>query len=90
MDSILQLASITRPCNSCGGTFTVTLYDIVIERRLQQEWRPARMCSSCSVEDTFLLNTLPVEALENIAGEWERVAAAAQEKGIDIQLGQSA
>lgn len=89
MDSILQLASIARPCNSCGGTFTVTLHDIVMERRLQQDWRPARTCSSCSVEDTFLLNTLPVEALENIAVEWERVAEAAREKGVDIQLGRA-
>jgi hypothetical protein len=87
MDNILQLASIARPCNSCGGTFTVTLHDIVMERRLQQDWSPARACSSCSVEDTFLLNTLPVEALENIAVEWERVAEVARGKGVDIQLG---
>lgn len=89
MDSILQLASIARPCNSCGGTFTVTLHEIVMEHRLRNEWKPARTCSSCSVENTFLLNTLPVEALETIAVEWERVAEAAREKGVDIQLGPS-
>jgi hypothetical protein len=86
MDSILTRAYVERPCNHCGGTLRVSLYDVLSEYRLSAEVNAARPCSSCSVENTFLLGHLPEDALTQIQAAWEILAEAAEGSGIEIQL----
>ncbi len=74
-------------CAHCGDRYRVTLYDVLFEHRVQQEWQPMRPCSSCAVENTFLLDAIPEDALHQIEEAWGQVVEAARRKGIDLRLG---
>ena len=82
-DSLLRYAYIEQPCNACGGSYRVSLQEILMEHRLHDEWQPARPCGTCSLESRQLMWRIPPELVESLGAAWERVAQAAE----DVQLG---
>ncbi len=88
MESILNQAFVERPCHNCGGRYRVTLYDVLQEHRLRQEWSPVRSCSSCAVDNHFLLDSFPADALRAIDEYWEKVAQAARDHEIELRVGE--
>ena len=87
MDSLLRLAYFERPCNACGGSFRVTLHDILEEQQVHREWQPARVCSVCSFENRPVLSAIPEDLLQNLSEAWERVVEAATEAKLELRLG---
>ena len=87
MDSLLRYAYIEQYCNACGGSYRVTLYEALIEHRVQREWESGRRCSHCAVEASSLFASVPAELIEDLDASWERVAGAAAGAGLDLKAG---
>jgi hypothetical protein len=73
MDSLLRYAYVEEPCNSCGGHFTTTLLDALMEHRLHKEWNPPRPCSVCAGENSAFSARLSRELLEQLDSAWQAV-----------------
>lgn len=88
MTNLLQLAYVETPCNSCGGTYRVTLYDMLMEHRLQDEWVPGRPpCTVCSTENQPLMSEISPDLIRNLNVAWEQLSSAAMESKVDLRVG---
>ena len=87
MENLLQHAYVEQHCNACGGSYRVTLYDALAERRVQEEWQSGRNCSLCSVPDSPAVSAIPAELVENLNDAWEEVVRAAAAARVDLQVG---
>lgn len=86
MTSLLQCAYVEQRCNACGGRYHLTLAELLMERRVERDWQPARPCSLCAGDGGQQLPAIPVELLEELESSWQRVAAAAAQTGVDLQV----
>jgi hypothetical protein len=85
MDNLLRHAYVEQPCATCGESYRVTLYDVLLEHRVRQEWHPQRPCSSCAVENTFLLGAIPTSALDQIDRAWSEIVETARARDISLR-----
>lgn len=83
MTNLLQAASFERRCPVCGGTYRVSLYDILQQHRLGAQWESARPPHQ---EELVLPAAVPVVELEELAQAWDRVAAELHEKGLAFDI----
>lgn len=90
MQELLQCASVERRCNACGGTYRITLYEMLMEHRTHAESPPVRRCSICSLEERPAMWTIPAPLLDDLERAWEAVRAAADDAGVDLKLGTAA
>lgn len=83
---VLLAAHIHQRCHECGGSYRVTLHDLLAEHRLLKEWSPARSCSACSTDFYLLLQSIPQKAIESLDEAWRDVVRAAEDSGLTLQL----
>lgn len=86
-DSLLRYAYVERRCNACGGSYRVTLEEMLKEHQVQSEWRSTRPCSVCSIENRPLMSAIPSELIADLSQAWERVAHAAEKVQFDLRVG---
>jgi hypothetical protein len=88
MESILQYAYFERTCPACGGSFALTMLDIVNEYQVHREWQPGRPpCSICAFESRGLLTALPEPVVANLAQAWAEVVRASATAGLELHVG---
>jgi len=69
MERLLDHVFVSRRCNACGGSYDVTLFDVLRAQRLEEEWNPR--CKECAPQFDSLLRQLPREQLEAVSRAWE-------------------
>lgn len=74
-------------CNVCGESYPLTLYEILLEQRAQQEWQSPRPHGETGVGFDSVLQAVPADQLETIAAAWERLLTTLDEKGMTVQIG---
>lgn len=87
MQNLLQYAYVEKRCNQCGGSYHITLYEMLMEHRANDEGPAARGCSVCSLEARQVMWTIPAGLLEELETAWEAVRAAAEEAHAGLKLG---
>lgn len=85
MSNLLRCAYVERPCHACGGSFRVTLHEMLMEHRVNREWESTRKCSVCSLENRQLMWVVPPELLENLERAWQDTLEAAEKAGVELQ-----
>lgn len=87
MDNILRHAFVRRRCNECGGSYNVTLYDVLQEQRVLDEWHSARpSCPSCSREFDQMVHQIPRASLETLASAWKDVEEHLAKHDVQLEL----
>ncbi|MCK9519874.1 MAG: hypothetical protein M0R74_12755 [Dehalococcoidia bacterium] len=87
MDNILRHAFVKRHCNECGGSYNVTLYDVLQEQRVLDEWQSGRpSCAGCSRELDQMVHQIPRESLESLAAAWDAVTQKLEQHSVEIEL----
>jgi len=86
-DDLLLAAYVDQHCHECGGSYRVTLYDLLAEHRLLKEWVPARSCTACSTDLFLLLQSIPESALASLEQAWREVVQAAETSGVALRVG---
>ena len=88
MDSILRYAYFERKCPACGGSYALTMLDIVNEYQVRREWQSGRPpCSVCSFESRQLLTALPEQVVTNFAQVWAELVRASAAAGLELHVG---
>ena len=87
MNSLLSCAFFEQRCNACGGSFRVSLQQVLMEHRVNHEWQSPHPCSVCSIENRQAMWAIPVTVIEELERAWERVASAAERAGIPLVVG---
>lgn len=67
MTDLLTSVYFTEYCNACGQTYPVTLYEILKEQRLDEEWERARPCEVCDRQRSRLVDAVPQRELAEFA-----------------------
>jgi hypothetical protein len=86
MNSLLRCAYIEERCNSCGGNYRVTLYDMLLEHNVGREWQSPRPCSVCSVESLQYMALIPEALLRRLDRAWTGIAQTATEAGFELKV----
>jgi hypothetical protein len=81
--NLLQAASFKQNCPVCGGAYRVTLYDILQQHRLGEQWQSARPPHG---EGSPLAAAVPAAELGALAQAWDAVAASLAAKSLDFDI----
>ena len=87
MDSLLKYASVEQNCNACGGSYTVTLLDALMQHRVKDEWQSPRPCAACAGASSDFAQAIPAELLEQLEDAWLAVRDSARAKGFVLNFG---
>jgi DNA-binding FadR family transcriptional regulator len=74
VERVLKAAWFEHRCNACGGSYHVTLYDVLQEARLGRSWTSARPNDAHQhnhSEYDSLIASIPTDRLEAVAAAWE-------------------
>ena len=85
-DDLLPTVHVDQHCHECGGSYQVTLYDLLAEHRLLSEWSPARSCTACSTDFYLLLQAIPESVIASLEQAWQEVVQAAEAAGIALRM----
>ncbi len=87
MESILRHAVIRRPCNECGGSYFVSLHDVLLEHRVLDEWQSSRpSCGACRREFDQLVHQVPRETLESLAAAWDTLLNCLRQHSVEVEF----
>lgn len=75
MDHILKAAYFEHRCNACGGTYRVSLHDLLESKRLGSEWVSARPADACHAGFDSAAAAVPQDLLEAVDRAWNELAA---------------
>ncbi len=84
MESLLNRAYFQQHCHECGHTYTLTLYGVLQEQRIQAEWHNLQDRTVADPDTQHVLDSIPRDALEEFEAVWSRIVAASAAAGLQL------
>jgi hypothetical protein len=85
MDDILSAIFLEE--KPSRASYEVTLAQLLVERQVRGEWRPARPDAEYEPPYLRLFPVLPFDEIAAFAAAWERLVSAAAEHGLVLRIG---
>jgi hypothetical protein len=86
MENLLTRAYVRQHCHECGHSYTVTLYAVLQEQRIQQQWHNLQDRDISDPDTRHILDSIPKDALEDLEDAWRRVVEASLAAGIELNV----
>lgn len=86
MESLLNRAYFEQHCHQCGHSYALTLYNILQEQRLADEWHNLQGRDIDDPDTHRVLAAIPRDALEEIEAAWSRLVEASVAAGLDLRI----
>lgn len=84
MENLLNRAYFEQHCHQCGHSYPLTLYSILQEHRIADQWHNLQGRDIDDPDTHHVLDAIPTEALEELDRAWRRVAEAAESAGLHL------
>jgi hypothetical protein len=86
MDDLLRAICLEEVSKPSGATYEVTLAQLLVEQRVQGEWRPVRPDAAYEPPYLRLLPLVPFDEIAALAAAWQRLVSAAAEHGLMLRI----
>lgn len=83
MNNLLQAASFEQHCPVCAGAYLITLYDILQQQRIRDEWQSARPPHQ---QHPPIVDAIPAAELAELEQAWEKIAKVIDSKSLDVRI----